>query len=49
MEPIKFFDSVEHLEPKCPKCSSKIDYGITTQWSEEEQAHVCNECGEVLK
>lgn len=49
MEPIKFFDSVEHLEPKCPKCSAKIEYGITTQWSEEKQAHICNNCGEILK
>jgi len=48
MEPIKFFDSVEHLEPKCPGCEEKIDYGVSTKYSDKEEAHVCN-CGKVLK
>lgn len=49
MEPIKFFDSVEYLEPKCPKCDSKIDYGVTTEWDDESEAHKCKNCGEILK
>jgi len=49
MEPIYFFNSVEHLEPKCPGCSGKIDYGITTSYSEKAKAHECNGCHTVLK
>lgn len=49
MEPIKFFDSVEHLEPKCPKCESKIDFGVTTEWSEEKEGHVCKKCGALIE
>ncbi|MBN2567352.1 hypothetical protein JXB02_04690 [Candidatus Woesearchaeota archaeon] len=44
-----FFNSVQHLEPHCPKCESKIEYGITTTFDEEKMAHVCNTCGHVLK
>lgn len=46
---INFFNSMEHLEPKCPKCESKIDYGLTTHWDDKEGAHVCNKCGQVLR
>ncbi len=49
MEPIRFFDSVEYLEPKCPKCECVIDYGITTEWDEKSKAHKCRKCGTVLK
>jgi phage FluMu protein Com len=49
MEPINVFNSVEYMEQKCPKCSSKIDYGVTTEWDEKEQAHRCKNCGELLK
>lgn len=49
MEPIFFFNSTEHLEPKCPKCESKIDYGVTTEWDEKKSAHKCKNCGEILE
>lgn len=49
MEPLDILNSVEYLEPKCPKCSSKIKYGVTTTWDEKEEAHVCKNCGTVLK
>jgi len=46
---INFFSSVEYLEPKCPKCESKVDYGVTTTWDEKKKAHKCNNCGFLLK
>ena len=48
MEPVRFFDDVELLEPKCPKCSSKLDYGVTTKYSEKHATHMCLGCGSVL-
>ncbi len=42
------FNSFEHLEPKCPKCGSKIDYGVTTEFSDEAQTHICLACGQRL-
>ena len=44
MEPIKFFDSLEHLEPKCPGCGQKLDYGLTTDWDDELETQVCISC-----
>lgn len=46
---INFFNSTEHLEPHCEKCGSKIDYGTTTEFSEELNSHICLSCGNVLK
>lgn len=48
MDPIRFFDSVEHLEPKCSKCETKIEYGINTEWNEKKKAHMCRGCGNIL-
>ena len=49
MEPIDVFNSVEYMERKCPKCSSKIEYGITTEWDDKAEAHKCKACGEIIK
>ena len=49
MEPINFFASVDFLEPKCPKCNSKLEYGTNTRYSEKEGTHVCMGCGVILK
>jgi hypothetical protein len=46
MEPIRFFDSLQHLEPQCPGCKEKIDYGVTTEWSDKAESHVCKSCGQ---
>jgi phage FluMu protein Com len=45
---IDFFNSMEHLEPKCPKCESKIDWGINTEWSDEKETQICKKCGSEL-
>ena len=45
---INFFNSVEYLEPRCKSCEAKIDYGVTTEFDEEKQAHVCKYCGSVV-
>ncbi len=49
MEIINVFESTEFLEPKCPKCEAKIDYGTTTEWDEKEEAHKCKSCGTLLR
>lgn len=49
MEELNLFNSINYLEPKCPKCGTKIDYGVTTRWSDKRQAHICNNCGKVLR
>ena len=49
MEPTFFFNSIEHLEPRCPKCEAKIEYGVTTEWDDKKNAHKCKNCGEVVE
>jgi phage FluMu protein Com len=49
MDPINFFNSMSYLEPKCPKCEHKIEYGITTEWNEKKQAHICKNCQAVIE
>ncbi len=44
-----FFDSVDHLEPRCPKCKSVLEYGVTTKFNEKLDAHECKKCGFILK
>ncbi len=44
-----FFNSMDRLEPKCPGCQNVIDYGITTEWDDEEEAHKCKNCGFVIR
>lgn len=46
---INFFNSMDHLEPKCENCGSKIDYGVTTTFDEEIEAHRCNKCNCIIK
>ena len=46
---LNLFDSIEFLEPKCPRCSNKIDYGVTTRYHTLKKAHVCLNCGFVLR
>ena len=43
------FNSVETLEPKCPKCEIIIDYGENTTYNDKKECHVCNECGTKLE
>lgn len=45
---IDFFNSMDHLEPRCPKCNVKIDWGTNTEWSDEADSQVCKECKTVL-
>ena len=46
---VDFFNSMEHLEPKCPKCKVKIEWGLNTEWNDEKESQVCKQCGTVLK
>ena len=48
MTELNFFNSIENLEPKCPKCGVKIDYVVSTRFDDELECHVC-ECGHVFK
>lgn len=44
-----FFNTLDYLEPKCPKCQVKIDWGINTEWNEKAATQVCVECKTPLK
>lgn len=48
MAAVDFFNSLDYLEPKCPGCSARIDYGVTTEFNEVKQVHVCSLCGRVV-
>jgi len=49
MEGINFFESMDYLEPKCPKCKIKIDYGVTTKYDEKQKTHICLNCGHEIE
>lgn len=44
-----FFESIEYLEPKCPNCGTKIDWGMSTNYQDKYESHVCNTCNHVFK
>ncbi|MBR9699424.1 hypothetical protein GOV09_03145 [Candidatus Woesearchaeota archaeon] len=46
---LNIFDSVDFLEPKCPQCKVIIDYGVTTEFDEKREKHICKGCGFVFK
>jgi transcription initiation factor TFIIIB Brf1 subunit/transcription initiation factor TFIIB len=46
---INIFDDINMLEPKCPKCLSKVEYGVTTEFDEKRKKHICRKCGHVFK
>lgn len=45
MVAIKFFESMDFLEPKCPHCEAKLDYGVNTRFDKEKDSEICNNCG----
>ena len=49
MKSIYVFNSMDHLEPRCKNCGSKIDYGTTTSYDDKAEAHRCNECNEIVE
>jgi len=49
MDPIRFFDSLDLLEPHCPKCETTIHYGRNTEYDEELEKHRCAVCKTVLE
>ena len=49
MGEINFFELVDYLEPKCPKCQTVLEYGVNTEYDEKKKAHICINCGYVLK
>jgi len=44
---MNFFDSLEHLEPRC-RCGTVIAWGASTRFDEQKGSHVCLSCGTVL-
>ena len=49
MNTLNFFDSLEYLEPKCPKCGIILDYGVNTEYNDQKKVHICLSCKSVLK
>ena len=42
------YDSMDFLEPKCPKCGTLIEYGVSTTFDEKKNTHVCNKCNHFM-
>lgn len=42
---LNVFENIEALEPKCPRCRTKIVLGVTTTYYDKVRAHVCLKCG----
>ena len=42
---MNYFNSTEHLEPKCGNCGVILDYGTNTEFNEELMSQVCMACG----
>ncbi len=49
MAELNFFNSLENLEPKCPKCGTVLNYGVNTRYNDREKAHICVTCGCILR
>ncbi len=49
MDPINFFNASAYIDPKCPQCAHHIEYGLTTEWDDKQQAHVCKSCHSVIR
>ncbi|MFH0977755.1 MAG: hypothetical protein V1837_00490 [Candidatus Woesearchaeota archaeon] len=49
MGAINFFEAVEYLEPRCPKCNEALEYGVNTSFDPKKNTHVCNACGTAIK
>ncbi|MBS3110018.1 hypothetical protein J4227_05825 [Candidatus Woesearchaeota archaeon] len=45
---LNFFGAPEYLEPHCPGCKAKIDYGVTTIYDDTVKGHKCLACGILL-
>ncbi|HLF54118.1 MAG TPA: hypothetical protein VI612_00165 [Candidatus Nanoarchaeia archaeon] len=45
MEPIRYFDTVELIEPKCPGCKHIVHYERDTRFDDERQILTCLFCG----
>ena len=48
MEPMLYFQSIEYLEPKCPHCGTKLDYGENTRYVDELGGHICLNCNKKI-
>ena len=45
---LNLFETLENLEPKCPKCRSVLDYGTNTFFDDRLRKHVCGNCRAVV-
>ncbi len=48
MEPIRYFDAVELVEPRCTGCHHVIHYGKDAVFDDKKQILTCGFCGNVL-
>lgn len=48
MSGLSYFGNESILEPHCPGCKTKVDYGISTTYDEKLDAHKCNTCGHLI-
>ncbi|MEM3154387.1 MAG: hypothetical protein QW165_02340 [Candidatus Woesearchaeota archaeon] len=48
MEPIKYFDAVDLVEPHCKGCQHIIHYDRDTTFDNKKQVLTCRYCGSAL-
>ena len=48
MEPIKYFDSVDLVEPHCKGCQHIIHYDKDATFDNKKQILMCRYCGSAL-
>ncbi len=48
MEPIRYFDDVELIEPHCTGCKHIIHYDRDTTFDSKKQVLTCSFCGSAL-
>lgn len=48
MEPIKYFEAPEIMEPHCPGCKHIVHYDRDTTFDNKKQVLICRFCGSAL-
>ena len=48
MEPIRYFDSIDLIEPKCSGCNHIIHYDRDTKFDNKKKILTCGFCGHAV-
>lgn len=45
----RFLNSLDFFEPRCPHCSTKLEYGVTTKHDPKTGKEVCKKCNTAIE